>query len=250
MRVDSKNIEFGEELIAVIPYAYYHYIQGNLTSTVSGVGSEAFYYFSPHHAINKKKRNCNYSNHKVPNRRVWLFNGRGEWLAPPYKEYYKNDKFVYDKPILVVANKYNLEWFRDPVNYLDLGTLRKIFDLHPNHEIFYNRKMPDTLLDDQGIMDLHEYDTIKKDYPHVHLLHELPGDYNLNQLMVYANCDKFISVQGGNSILASYFGGKNYIYAVKGKELECGFYYRLDKLSGCQVIHVRSYSELIRYLNK
>ncbi|KKK97775.1 hypothetical protein LCGC14_2649360, partial [marine sediment metagenome] len=166
----------------------------------------------------------------------------------PYKEHYKNDQFVYDKPILVVANKYNKEWFSDPVNYLDAGTLCKIFDKCSGYEVFYNRAIPDNLLDDQGIMDLGEYEVIKERHPEVRFLHELSGDYNLNQMRVYANCDRFISVQGGNSILASYFGGMNIIYAVKGRELGCGFYDKLDKLSGCEIVHVMKYKDLLSEL--
>jgi len=248
MNVNSGNIEFGDELVSVVPYTYYLHKQGKLTSTVSATGTEPLYYFSPHHIINIDKRNCNNANKAIPTRHVWEFTGKGEWAPPPYKEHYKNDQYVYDKPILVVSNKYNREWFRDPVNYMDADTLCKIFDRCGGYEVFYNRNIPDNLLDDQGIMDLHEYEVIKERHPEVRFLHELPGDYNLNQMLVYANCDRFISVQGGNSILASYFGGMNIIYAVKGRELECGFYDKLNKLSGCEIVHVMKYSELLKQL--
>ena len=56
-----------------------------------------------------------------------------------------------------------------------------------------------------------------------------------------ANCDKFITVCGGNSILSSIFGGTVISYVHKGKELRPNYfgeqsYFR--KLSGANVIPV------------
>ena len=39
-----------------------------------------------------------------------------------------------------------------------------------------------------------------------------------------ANCDYFISVCGGNSILSSYFGGTMISYIHKGKELRPNYF--------------------------
>ena len=49
------------------------------------------------------------------------------------------------------------------------------------------------------------------------LLAQHPGlSYNKLQLMLHANCEHFISVQGGNSYIASYFGGTNIIMHRQG----------------------------------
>lgn len=249
MIVNSNNIEFGNELFAVLPYAYYQYKRGNLESTMSAEGTKSLYYFSPFHVINDSKRHwANIRHCKIPNVHVNHFTGKGEWLAPPYKETYENDFYVYDKPIYVIANKYNKEWGRDPVNYLNTEILLNIIeDLYYDYKIFYNRVIPVSLSDDQVKLDLDEHDYIRRVFPDVTFIHEIPGDYNLNQLMIYANCDRFISVQGGNSILASYFGGKNIIYAVSGNEMY-GFYDKLDALSGCDILHVKTYEDILRYL--
>ena len=66
-------------------------------------------------------------------------------------------------------------------------------------------------------------------------------NYNETQLKVMANCDYFISVCGGNSILSSYFGGTMISYVHKGKELRPNYfgensYFR--KLSNANVIPV------------
>lgn len=251
MNVDSRNMEFGNELFAVLPYAYWLYKNSQLESTRSATGTEPFYYFSDTHLINPIKRysgNIWRNDVDIPNKSVHEFTGEGEWFAPPLKAKYMNSEFVYDKPIMVIANKFNREWFRDPVNYIDIFTILEIIErMKDKYQIFYNRYVPEQLADDQQRLDLNEHNMIRYRYPEVKFIMELPGNFNLNQLRVYANCDKFVSVQGGNSILASYFGGENIIYAVKGNELG-GFYNKLHKLSGCDVKHVRTYTELINTL--
>ena len=252
MIVDSLNMEFGHEMFAAIPYAYYHYKNGTLEGTRSARGTAPFYYFSPRHVINHDPRySGNVWRSTIPSVQVKQFTGEGEWEAPPYKLKYANRRFVYDKPILVISNKYNREWNGPPVNFLNIDTLDKIISMcRDKYKIFYNRKLPYQLVDDQMQLDLFEHEFIKDVYPDVEFVHELPGDYNLNQLRLYANCDRFISVQGGGSVLASYFGGINLVYVVKGKETKCGFYERLNKLSGCEVARVSTYSNLLNMVSK
>ena len=252
MIVDSRNMEFGHELFAAVPYAYYLYKNKQLTGTRSAIGTEPFYYFSPKHVINAAARHSSQVwGSEVPNVKVKEFTGEGEWIAPPYKARYANRRFVYDKPILVIANKYNQEWFGPPVNYLNTETILKIIDMcKDRYEIFYNRALPVILADDQVHLDMGEHEVIRSAYPEVRFVHELPGEFNVNQLRLYANCDRFISVQGGNSILASYFGGINLVYTVKGNELGGGFYERLKKLSGCEVAGVRTYSNLLNMVSR
>ncbi len=250
MNVDSNNMEFGNELFAVLPWAYWLYRNGKLDSTRSATGTEPFYYFSQNHTINTEKRfSGQIWSAVIPNVNVHKFTGKGQWYAPPYKANYMNSEFVYDKPIMVIANKYNMEWNAEPVNYLDTDTVLKIMELNSQYQIFYNRYTPEHLSDDQYRMDMGEHEVIRREFPDVKFIMALPGNFNLNQLMVYANCERFVSVQGGNSILASYFGGRNIVYAVKGHELRGGFYNKLRKLSGCDVVHVRTYVELLNKLN-
>ena len=56
-----------------------------------------------------------------------------------------------------------------------------------------------------------------------------------------ANCDYFISVCGGNSILSSYFGGTMISYIHKGKELRPNYFSKdsyFRKLSNANFIPV------------
>lgn len=69
-------------------------------------------------------------------------------------------------------------------------------------------------------------------------------------MMIYANCDNFISVQGGSSVFTSYFGGKNIIFAKKGGELKHNSYNGYNKFSGSQIFHVDNYFNLIEVTKK
>ena len=75
--------------------------------------------------------------------------------------------------------------------------------------------------------------------------------FNLLQLIVGAKSNAKISVQGGNSILASLNGGTNLIYAVKGGELECNSFENwYHEFSGATVKSTSSYQELKNLVNK
>ena len=75
----------------------------------------------------------------------------------------------------------------------------------------------------------------------VYLFDDIKSKYSYNekQLKIMANCEGFISVCGGNSILSSYFGGSMISYVHKGTELRPGYfgensYFR--KLSNAKII--------------
>ena len=131
MIINSHNIEFGYELISVIPYAYYLNSIGELTKTISGNDTECLYYFSPKHEINPEQRNYfNVKRVSTPNIHIH----RSEldlkhFLVPNYKAHYKNDKFKFSKELVIICNRYNTEWHTRPINYFDLDTLKSLFDL-------------------------------------------------------------------------------------------------------------------------
>jgi len=234
MVVNSQLMEFGNELAMVIPTAYSLYKEGRLKKTISGRGSRWFYYFSPNHEEVDEPRHWANSYVHVKD----YVKGQ----CPPYKEVYKNDEMVFSRPICVIANKYNKEWNGPPVNYYPVDVLLRMIDELDDYQVIYNRKVPNRYRDDQEVLSLGDHEAIRSEFPDVLFLEDLGDDYNLTQLKVYANCDKFYSVQGGNSILASCFGGENTIYAVRGQELNTGVYWRLGGLSGCRIKHSCTFS--------
>jgi len=264
MITNSFGIEFGYELIAVVPWAYYLHTKGELTETISVKDMAPFYYFSPHHTeVDKRRHWDNMEIAKdIPNIRIHTPQLNTEkWTPPPFKEYYKNDTFKFDKPTLIVTNKYNIEWGGPPVNFIDLDTLQWIFENYQDkYQIIYSRFLPQMGYDDTvDTMDLGEFKVVRE-YPKVMTIQQLYNHanytsknitYNELQLKLYANCDKFITVQGGQPVLASYFGGVNIIFARKGQELGCFSYQNWYNLFGGSDIHIaRSYPFLKETLRK
>lgn len=248
--IDVKyNGEFGYELIGVIPYAYYLYINDKLGKTTSCKNTKCLYYFSNNHEEKDTKRVsgslCNFPLKEL--HRVEL--DKSLWIPPPYKYIYKNNKFIYDKPICVISNKYNNEWGQKPINYLDIPTIVSIiYKLKDKYQIIYNRP-ENIILDESGILQFNDKQIIKA-IGGVILIEDLlvnnPFNINELQMMVFANATKFISVQGGNSVLSSYFGGENYIFAKRGGELQCNSYKNwYNEFSNCTIHVFNNYEKLI-----
>jgi SepF-like predicted cell division protein (DUF552 family) len=255
MIVDSKNIEFGYELISVIPYAYYH--RSKLKGTVSGNDSAPLYYFSPDHKINTEERKFENIKHvKCPN--TWIhkpYLDKKQFKIPPYKEHFANDEFKFEKETVVICNRANIEWNYKMINYFDVDTLRQLFDLlKDQYQIVYinvegRRELYDGI-EPESIGDFE----LLKEYPEVINFHDLIKDsWNETQLKVFANCEKFITMNGGHSILASYFGGENIVMSKPGKiqsrELDKGvnsFYTFYHEFNKSRTVHVENEKQLLK----
>ena len=84
-------------------------------------------------------------------------------------------------------------------------------------------------------------------------MNELQEDYSFNelQLILGSKSRGKISVQGGSSILSSFTGGFNYIYAVKGGELEHNtFNLWYTKFSNSKIRTYSKYDALLRDIKK
>lgn len=229
MVINSRNTEFGYELIATLPYAYSMHMQGKLTGTVSASGSGPFYFFSPDHRIDASPRdfaNTAAAAKEIPN--MWIHKPRLDktnWVPPPYKDFYGPIAIRFERPTVVVYNRYNMEWGKPPINYFDLPTLRSLFSmLCPQYTVVYfNVRGQEDLEDNAHSMDLGDYEMIASEFPEVRVIHDIVEDngedYNLTQLRIFAGCEKFITMNGGPSILASHFGGENIIYTKECREL-------------------------------
>lgn len=259
--VDTLACEFGYELIMVLPYVHYLHKQGIEVQVHTCSGMEPFYYFlDPKHVHIKytKRRGAIPSN--TPLRNIHFYNlDTSEWDFPSLKDYYRDFelKTSFEKEPLIISNKYTTEWGQYPINYLSVELLDILFEgLSQFYTIIYNRPLAKNIVEDHSVnFDLGDYDLIKSKYPSVvemNTLYEAEGlDYNLLQIVLGAKTSKFISVQGGNSILNSLFGGTNLVYAKKGSELKHnsfkGWY---SAFSGCEVIDTPDYVELIQLVQQ
>ena len=249
--------EFAPELKFILPHAYWHFRNGTLKNTTSAKWTKEFYFFSPKHEEIYESRvwrdfkyDTNLPNSEDHNIK---YNFR-KWKQVPLKEHYANNYLSFEKPICIIANKYNIEWGGTPVSYLDILTLKKlIFLLKDTYTIVYNRPEQDSIVNDNShILDLKEKVEIRNTFPDIIFLEELESafpmdvrNFNHLQLLVYSNCERFISVHGGTAVLASYFGGKNCILSSKGHELYFKEYETIfPRLSNAQILHAKSQSEL------
>ena len=247
------NGEFGYELQLVLPYAYYLYKNNKLSKTISSKNTSSLYYFSKNHVEKYTERN--YVIPRVPNKTPHVYHlNYSKWIPPPLKEMYKNDFYVFDKKICIIHNKFNEEWNGQPVNFIDIDTLEKLFNiLSDKYYIIYLRPK-NIIKDNSKIYSLKGEKKLIAKYnikTGDDLYNETKDKFNVKdfnhfQLLIHSNSSNFISVQGGNCVLASYFGGINIIYAKLGREMENNSYDgHYKKYSNCDVYHTDSYQSLI-----
>ena len=274
------NPEFGIELALVVPYAYHLHTQGKLDTVITSKGMKPFYYFCDDVREEFNQRTIDNSLaglDELPNNWIHGVNpleepavlNYDEWTPPPYKEHYGLDADIinYDtgwEKSVFISNKYNLEHGQQPFGFFDIQCLYDMFTYITScgYEVIYKRatnKESEFAIDENEINSIHKgYTDIVADVEGVGVIsdRDLPKymegvtlfddliqdeDYNTTQLKVMANCDYFISVCGGNSILSSYFGGTMISYVHKGKELRPNYfgensYFR--KLSNAKIIPV------------
>lgn len=253
--------EFAPELQFALPFAYWHHKNGTLKSTRSSKYTSELYFFSPDHreVFEQRTPEANY-NYEMPRILYSHDYDMSKWAPVPLKGHYRNDIYVYEKPIVVIANRYNMEWDGPPISFLGTPVLNSIFEkLKKNFTIIYNRPKGSQITEDNSqIYDLNEYDWIRESHPEVILMEDLyaanaAGARNFNhlQLMVYANAERFISVHGGTATLASYFGGVNIILSKQGPEHHFNCYQTLyPKLSGAKIYHAKTDDQLQELVNE
>lgn len=270
--------EFSAELVLAVPYAYHLHRKGLLGTTTSVKDTKPLYFFSRDHieqfefrSISNEEALQGYPNNWIHHNPL-VSNGRAgildfsEWEMPPFKEYYKNDIFRYDKPLLIISNKYFLEWGDVPVNYLDIETLYYLFDyLKDKYHVVYKRPKGTEYVPDQNEFLSNGSDIMAEvngepmsDYElcrrmDITIFQDLWKEssfssFNLFQFKLFANCDNYISVQGGNSHICSLFGKTNVCYIKEGRELREGYFDKEGwyyKMNQCNTIPVRTYKELL-----
>ena len=265
------NPEFGVELVLTTPYAYHN--RDKVETIITSKGMKPFYYWCDdvreefdNRTIDNKEAGLD----ELPNNWIHGVNpleepavlDYSEWEVPPYREHYKNKNYDFGKMVFI-SNKYNVEHGHEPFGYFDIQSLYDMFSYLTScgYEVIYKRatnRESEFAIDQNEMNSIYQgFDDIKaniegigiisdRDLPkymnNVTLFDDLVQDnYNETQLKVMANCDYFISVCGGNSILSSYFGGTMISYVHKGKELRPNYfgensYFR--KLSGANVVPV------------
>jgi len=257
----SFNGEFAPELQFVLPFAYWHYKNGTLKSTAASKYTKELYFFSPDHQekFETRTNEGNY-NYEMPRILYSQDYDMSKWLPVPLKETYQNSVYVFEKPVLIIANRYNMEWDGPPVSFYSIEMLAHMLDrLKDKFTIIYNRPRPQNItMDNSDIYDMDEFGWLEKEYPEVILMEDLwaknegkARNFNHLQLMVYANATHFISIHGGTATLASYFGGINLILSKKGPEHHFKCFEKLyPKFSNARILHAKTDEEVKSYLEE
>jgi len=271
------NPEFCYELTCAIPYAYYLHKHNLLEKVIIPKGMKPFYYFCKNVEEKYEQRNIdNFTNgvQNLPNK--WLHHNAesvfgkdygelteeqkrevagvldySKWILPDYKNHYTNDKLKFKKPMIVIANQFNVEgdWRRSkswqPHRYFDIKCLYEMFEYltGKGYSVLYKRpKNTEFVVDENEIRTLinHSKENIKLEanvegigviddyeltryYDDVYLIDDIVDEnsnysYNEIQLMLFANAKGFISVSGGSGILTCYFRKPNILYCTIGRE--------------------------------
>lgn len=234
------NHEFGREIIIVIPYLY-NLMQRGLffqNQVVIITGMKPFYYFIPDSQIIEKPRQRVtksvrgiYVNHddSLP-----MFNEQF-WTPPPYRDiYWVPDDFSFQKPLLIIQNKHNVEWEKQVSNYIPPHVLEQLFELLMHHyQIVYihpqgsikDRQMGFSI-DDQQIIPIQNKYLLSRYKERGNVLtwddicnqvseRGKTWNYNEIKLRLFSHCQNYIGVLGGNNYLNLYFAKKLLILRLK-----------------------------------
>jgi hypothetical protein len=258
--------EFAFEQLAVIPYAYWLHLQGKLEFTVSTPDTACLYYFSPAHTeVPADRRFVPITDYPVAEIDETWFDHSGfptaldtkQWCPPPYRDVYADDgRFRWSKPLVIVCNKTNVELYPGTTvsNHIDTDVLLVLMrELATRYTVVYNRpRASDIVSDHAEILEQGDIEAVKRELPGVLTVQELHSEhsdlsFNELQLRLFATCKRFVSVLGGASYLASYFGGTNIVYAQAGWEATCGAYENWFHLfSGARVVAVAKTDDLLQ----
>jgi hypothetical protein len=269
--VVKSNPEFGIELALVVPYAYYLHTKGKLDTVITSKGMKPFYYFCDdvredfqsrtidneaaglndlpnnwiHHNIiaNFGTTHGDLTEEEQSKANGWL--DYSEWEVPPYREYYKNDEYKFERKVVFITNKYNLEHGHKPYGFFDMQCLYDMFVYLTSvgYDVIYKRpKNTEFVIDQNEMLSLQHHDLdIKADvdgiglitdrdlpkyFDNVYLFDDLIDKYSYNetQMKIMANSDYFITQSGGNAILSCLWDRPVITYITQGAELRPNYF--------------------------
>jgi len=268
--------EFGIELALGLPYAYWLHENHELEKVIVSKGMRPFYYFCDNVEEKYEFRTIDNSAaglDVLPN--PWIYGNKSnaqlykdewdlweefmcaekgcgildyrKWKLPNYTDQYKNDRFVFDKPFVVVANRYNWEHGTRPVGYFDIKCLYEIFNYltDKGYTVIYKRPSNTEFPPDQNeVATLHSKETLSanvegignitdheltKYYDDVIIFDDIVDKnkdltYNEVQLQLFSNADKFIAMSGGSTLLLNLFQKPTITYLYNTSDLRENFW--------------------------
>lgn len=181
-----------------------------------------------------------------------------DWIPPLLNDTWSG-YLSFEKPTIIIQNKYAVEWNQGVFNYFPIDFLHEIFTTYKaRFQIIYIRPKgseKNYYEDENKIIDFKDHEFIKKTHPEVltiqDLMLEYPNlDYNLLQFAIHSTSNIHITVSGGNACIASYFGGDTFIFdSPKGSGAGRGIWKTdswLKELSGAKIHGHNDYNSLFK----
>jgi len=254
MKVVEEFHEFTWDMIKALPKAYYYESNKIPYQVKCKPGLKQVYYFSSNvqevERFDADNDSASYSTEPPGYTEL-------EWTPPPMKEHFK-DSIKFNKPVVVIQNKFSLEWGQGPFNYFPTEVLGELFGyLKEKYDIVYIRPTGgsrDYYKDENEIRKFNDYEFIKQNYPEVYTIEDFKNtypdmNYNILQFMIEACSEKHITVSGGNACIASYFGGDVLIFdSIEGAGAGRGVWKTdswLRLLGGANIFGFNNYNDLI-----
>lgn len=259
MKIIEEYNEFTWDMVRALPKCYYYHINNIEYKLKCKPSLSSLYYFVKNieetNSFNPYNDQSTYGIDKPQ------FT-KNEWVPPPIMNDYKNI-LKFDKEVVVIQNKYALEWLQGIFNTFDIPFLEKIFDtLSEKYQIIYIRpdeNIPKYYYDDNKIHKFNDYEFIKEKYPNVVTIKDILLErsdlcYNTAQFAIHSTSKKHISVSGGNACLSAYFGGDLIIFdSKKGTGAGRGIWKTnswLKYLSGSNIFGYNSYDDILNQIEK
>jgi len=210
--------EYGTEIITFIPFINWlnrnGYMRGRKVSTYAGMWPYYFFLDKSQVLLREEPRSFMLGHERWwPNNSEHLLPKSEIKEHPDYRSHYKNSEYVWDKPILFVQNKFQIEWYQGPINYIDISTLQIILETLSNKfQIIYSRPginahQSGYIGDNSDFCSYPDRSVITR-FPNVIIFEDLAagGQYNEIKLKILANAHHFLAVQGGGTYLLTLFG--------------------------------------------
>lgn len=235
--------EYGIEVGVFIPYIHYLKSTGKFTGKkiITYEGMKPYYYFLDDGDIEYKKEVRQHRVYRYPNfPEYFLWHDNiflrdncvlEEYLPPDFYNFYKNQPIhniiQSNKPIIIINNKFNLEWYAHmpPQNFFSIDELRKMLNiLTPHYTIVYSRPgnhipLRNYAIDDaevRSVLKMEERQMIETEFKEVLLIEKLIEKTNIefNELkcILNANAVATITVLGGTCFFDAYFPSKHIVY--------------------------------------
>ena len=242
MNIIREDTEFGLDMVRGLPRLY-HCVKNNLKhqAFVKKDLMEMYKLFSDNVYEQDKWWPRNPDDLYSFERPEWT---KSYWTPPPLQEMFK-DKIKFDKPTLVINNKFvselslnatnrcleqypNLDLSMDTmiekntfvsVSHYSLPFISKLVEkFSDKYQIIYISPIHEKgyFTDLNPDLDVPDYEYIEENHPEVYTIKQHMKDrditYNIAQFELEATSDKHLSLLGGNCKVSAYFGGDVIIY--------------------------------------